>query len=76
MSLKKEIEIQHELENWFRLVDERRKQSDLSYRQLSAKAGVAHGTYWCWARGKSAPNLQSFLRYCKVLGLKLSAERV
>ena len=76
MSLKKERETHDEMERVFRHVDSIRREHDLSYRQLSAKSGVAHATYWNWASGKSPPTLFNFLRYLRTLGLKMTIERI
>lgn len=46
-------------------------ESGMTYKEISEKSGLAHGSVAAWTRGKRNPRLDTAIDVLKVLGYKL-----
>lgn len=59
------------VEDLFKVIDEARKEKDLSERELSRLAGKSPSLFWWWKRHAHTTSFATALHYVKILGLKM-----
>ena len=57
------------------IINDKRKEKNISSRQLSLHAGVSHATFFANRKGHRDPTISTVLKYLDVLNLKMRIGR-
>lgn len=59
------------VEDLFKVIDDKRKEKDISERELSRLAGRSPSLFWWWKKHAATTSFATALHYVKILGLKM-----
>lgn len=59
------------VEDLFKVIDDKRKERDMSERELSRLAGRSPSLFWWWKKHANTTSFATALHYIKILGLKM-----